>query len=398
MKIIINGAGIAGQTLAYWLARYGYEPTLVEQAPRLRTGGYVVDFWGTGFDVADKMGLIPNLMSTGYAVEEMRLVDSHGTRTGGFSTEVFQEIANGRYVSLPRSDLAAAIYGEIDGEVEIIFSDSLARIVEDETGVRVEFDHGPARKFDLAIGADGLHSRVRGLMFSDQERFERYLGYQVVAFEAERYQPRDELVYVCYNRPGMQVARFAMRENRTLFLLVYSDDRSNPANSGGLRGQKDVLHARFDDAGWECPQIMAAMEACDSIYFDRVSQIRMERWTVGRLALVGDAAFCPSLLAGEGAGLAMTAAYVLAGELCRASGNHLEGFAAYECILRPFIAGKQKSAESFAKAFAPRTALGLWFRSQMFKAMSIRIIAELTIGRSFLNKIALPDYTMPRAN
>ena len=397
MKIIINGAGIAGQTLAYWLLRYGFEPTLVEQAPRLRTGGYVVDFWGTGFDVAEKMGLIPKLMSKSYAVEELRLVDSQGKRCGGFSTKVFHEATNGRYFSLPRSDLAAAIYGEIASGVKIVFADSIASVTQDETGVRVEFDRAPAQIFDLAIGADGLHSRVRGLIFGDQKQFERYLGYQVAAFEVEGYRPCDELVYVSYNRPGKHVSRFAMRDNRTMFLFVFSDDRSDPPNPGDLRAQKEILHARFDDAGWECLQIMEAMGACDSIYFDRVSQIRMEGWTEGRLALVGDAAFCPSLLGGEGCALAMTAAFVLAGELYCASGNHREAFARYETILGSFIAGKQKTAESFAKVFAPRTALGLWFRNQIFKTMSIPFLGERMIVRSFLDKIALPDYSMSRA-
>ncbi len=397
MKIIINGAGIAGQTLAYWLLRYGFEPTLVEQAPQLRTGGYVVDFWGTGFDVAEKMGIVPKLMSEGYATEELRLVDSHGKRCGGFSTKMLLEATNGRYVSLPRSNLAAAIHGEIAGEVEIIFADSIAHLAEDETGVRVEFNHAPARTFELAIGADGLHSRVRGLMFGDRNRFEKYLGYQVAAFEVEGYRPRDELVVVTYNCPGKHVTRFALRDDRTMFLLVYCDDQSNPPNLGERRAQKDILHAEFDDAGWECPFIMEAMEACDGIYFDRVSQIHLQRWTEGRLALVGDAAFCPSLLAGEGAGLAMMAAYVLAGELYRASGNHREGFAAYESILSPFIAGKQKSAAGFAKVLAPRTKLGLWLRDQMFKAMAIPFLGERMIVRGFMGKFSLPDYSMARA-
>ena len=398
MKIIINGAGIAGQTLAYWLLRYGFEPTLVEQAPRPRGGGYLVDFWGTGFDVAEKMGLIPKLMSAGYALEEMRFVDSQGKRCGGFSVEVFREIAKGRYVSLTRGDLAAAIHGEIAGRVEMVFADSIAGIAQDETGVHVEFDQAPARRFDLAIGADGLHSRVRGLIFGDQKRFERYLGYQVAVFEVEGYRPRDELVYVSYNCPGKHASRFAMRDNRTMFLFVFCDDRPDPPNPGDLRAQKDFLRARFDDAGWECRQMMEAMETCDSVYLDRVSQIRMARWTEGRLALVGDAAFCPSLMAGEGTALAMTAAYVLAGELYRASGNHSEAFACYESILRPFIAGKQKSAKGYAKAFAPRTAPGVWFRNQIFKTMPIPFLAKLTIGRILLDKIALSDYSMSRAN
>jgi 2-polyprenyl-6-methoxyphenol hydroxylase-like FAD-dependent oxidoreductase len=392
VRILINGAGIAGPTLVYWLLRYGFEPTLIEQAPHLRTGGYVIDFWGAGFDVAERMGLVPTLMRRGYAVEEVRLVDARGRRVGGFSVDVFRRLTKGRYVSLPRGDLAAAIYDKIEPRAERIFSDSVARIEPTDRGVRVEFDRGPSRDFDLVIGADGLHSKLRALAFGNQARFERYIGYKVAAFEVAGYRPRDELVYVSYGRPGKQASRFALSGDRTMFLLVLADEEARLGDPLGIEGQKALLRQAFAGAGWECPRIMEAMESCDSLYFDRVSQIRMDRWTKGRMALVGDAAFCPSLLAGEGAALAMAAAYILAGELRRSGGDHGTAFARYEAHLRPLIKRKQGMAERFARSFAPRSEIGLILRNLLSRTMALPFMANLILGHSVKDDPSLPDY------
>ena len=198
MRVLISGAGIAGPTLAYWLGHYGFEPTLLESAPALRTGGYVIDFWGVGFDIADRMGLLPEIRRKGYLVREVIVVNERGKRVSGFSVDVFSRITEGRYISLPRGDLAAAIFAKIDGRVETIFGDSVHVIEQTETSVRVSFQSGAARDFDLVVGADGLHSRVRELVFGPESRFEKYLGYKVAAFETPGYRPRDELTYVMY--------------------------------------------------------------------------------------------------------------------------------------------------------------------------------------------------------
>jgi 2-polyprenyl-6-methoxyphenol hydroxylase-like FAD-dependent oxidoreductase len=392
MRIIINGAGIAGPTLAYWLRRASHEVLLVEAAPQLRRGGFVNDFWGVGYDVAEKMGILPQIRDVGYQVKEIRFVDRHGRKRGGFTTGVFQRLLNGRFTTLRRSDLAATIYGALEGTVETIFADSVASIEETGHGVRVSFDHAPPREADLVVGADGLHSRVRRLVFGPDALVEVSLGYHVAAFEVEGYRPRDDLVYVSHGAPGRQISRWSMRDDKTLFLLVLRDEYLPTESPSTEQEPKAVLARAFADVGWECPRILAALASVGSIYFDRVSQIRMDRWTRGRTALIGDAAACVSLLAGEGAGLAMAEAYVLAGELRNCGSDHSAAFARYQQRIMPFLKRKQESAAKFASSFAPKTALGITFRDLVTRLLRLPLVLDFLFGRELRDEIKLPDY------
>jgi 2-polyprenyl-6-methoxyphenol hydroxylase-like FAD-dependent oxidoreductase len=394
--ILISGIGIAGPTLAYWLSEHGHRPTLIERAPRLRTSGYVIDFWGRGFDIAARMGLLPDVKSLGYDVNEVRLVDSKGKRVGGFNVDVFRALTQGRYVSIPRGDLAKLIYRQIDGRVEALFGDSIREIKQASDSVEVAFEHAPPRRFDLVIGADGQHSVVRRLVFGSEDRFEKYLGHAVAAFEVAGYRPRDELVFVSHNVPGKQVSRFTLRDDRTLFLFIFSAPEKAAIGSDDLQAQKAVLRSEFKGVGWECPQILAALDTCTELYFDHVSQIRMDTWTRGRVALVGDAAFCPSLLAGQGTALAMAAAYVLAGEIANHDRQPELGLQRYQQLLYSFMTAKQEAATKLAGSFAPKTEFGLFFRNQVTKVLQLPFIAKLTLGRSLLDRMVLPEYPVQR--
>jgi len=306
--------------------------------------------------------------------------------------DIFDRMTNGRFTSLRRSDLAATIYGALDGEVETIFGDSIAGIEEEAHGVRISFDHAASREVDLVIGADGLHSRVRQLVFGREGDFEVSLGYHVAAFEVKGYQPRDDLVYLSYGVPGRQISRFAMCDDKTLFLFVFRDEYLTAESPSSEQERKSALKEVFAHVGGECPRILAAMEHVSDVYFDRVSQIRMDRWTIGRTALIGDAGACVSLVAGEGTRLAMAEAYVLAGELRDCGGDHIMAFARYQERMMPFLKRKQASAVKFASSFAPKSAFGIMVRNLVTRLLRIPFVADFFIGRDLRDDIKLPDY------
>lgn len=382
-KVLISGAGIAGPTLAYWLDQYGFKPMIIENSPVLRTGGYIIDFWGEGYEIAEKMGILPELSEKGYKVEEVRIVDGSGEKVGGFSSEVFKRIAGDKFLSLGRGDLASSVYNQIDGKVGIIFGDSIANIAQHPEGVEVEFNKGPDQTFDLVIGADGLHSKVRQLVFGPSSSYEKFLGYRVAAAEIQDYESRDENVYLIYSAVGKHVARFSMRDNRTLVLFVFRDENPVRSVDHDKELQLDLLHERFKDCGWECDKILSALGETENIYFDRVSQIHLPNLTSNRVALVGDAAHCLSLMAGQGSSLAMYGAYVLAEELKNHKGDHVHAFSAYEQRIAALITKKQKAANQFARAFAPKTKLGLKFRNWASAQLENPKVADFLIGRAF---------------
>lgn len=392
-KILISGAGIAGPSVAYWLRRYGFEPVLIERAPALRTGGYLVDFWGLGFEVSDKMGLLPALKDDAYHINAVRIVDEHGRKIAGFSADAIRSVLGDRFLSILRSDLARLIYDSLDGKVRTIFGDTITAIEQDENTVRVSFREAPPENFDLVIGAGGLHSPVREIVFGPEARFEKYLGYYTASFIVTGYPHRDPHAYVGYTPPGRQVSRYALRGDRTVFFFVFAANERLQIAPHDTAAQKKILRDVFGQDGWECPAILKALDDGNDLYFDPVSQIRMPAWTTGRVALVGDACSGPSLLAGQGTSLAMGAAYILAGELMKAEGDYRVAFKAYEDMLRPVMAGKQRSAAKFAGSFAPKTRLGVFVRNQVTRMMTQPFVTKLFMGRLLTDPLILPRYS-----
>lgn len=387
MRVLIVGAGIAGPTLAYWLHRLGHEPTLVEVAPAARCGGYLVDFWGAGFDVAERMGIVPELRCSGYRLTEVRAVGRDGQRISSFAPSAFVGTGD-RYVTIARSDLASAVCGASGGRIETVYGDTVKALDDDGDRVCVTFRSGARRDFDLVVGADGLHSQVRALAFGPQERFENHLGIVVAAFDVAGYRPRDELVAVMHADVGFQMLRLSLRDDLTLFLLTLRGGGDVPLDRPGE--QQAMLRRGLAGAGWEVPAILDSMAEARTFYFDRVSQIRMPSWSRGRVALVGDAAACPSLLAGQGSALAMVEAFVLAAELARTDGDHVAAFAAYHARLADFLRSKQDAAKGLGLAFAPRGRVQLAVRNGVLRLLNLPRIPDLVMGRSLRDAVELP--------
>lgn len=392
---LISGAGIAGPTLAYWLLRAGFMPTLIERAARFREGGYMIDFWGAGFDVAEKMNLLPRLRDVSYRFDRIKSVDERGRTRSELGGRAFRGALGERFFSLQRGDLARAIFDTISDKLEIIFDDTIIAVREEPSFVEVSFERSTPRRFDLLFGCDGLHSVVRRIGFGEEQQFEKFLGYYAASFLTTDYPHREDLTYVSYGAPGRQISRYALRNNRSAFLFVFSRDRPF-ANHPHAEAAKRIVCEIFASDRWvEIPEILERMNSCGEFYFDSVSQIRMPAWSQGRTVLVGDAAYCPSLLAGEGAAFAMAGAYILAGELHRANGDYRQAFKAYEKQLRGFVEGKQRSAERFAASFAPATQFGLSVRDLVLRAAeSFLPLGKWLVRKMVGDSLTLPDYSI----
>jgi 2-polyprenyl-6-methoxyphenol hydroxylase-like FAD-dependent oxidoreductase len=392
MRVAINGLGIAGPTLAYWLRRSGHDPVLFEKAPAARTGGYLVDFWGLGYEIAERMGLIPALRQRAYEMRRLKMVDEAGREEAHMELTPLYESQRGRFFSVARADLAAALVGACEG-VPIHFNVSIDAIAQDDAGALVTFTDGRQERFDLVVGADGLHSRVRALTFGPEAQFERFLGCHVAAFRVRGYPHRDERTFVSHTARGGQASRVSLRDDETMVMLVCGTERIG-ADRLGHEDPRPVLRRAFGDMGWEVPALLDAMDAAEDVYFDRVSQIHLPQWGAAAVALVGDAAACPSLLAGEGSGLAMLEAYVLAGELHRAGGDIARAVAAYERRLRTFVSGKQKAATWSRGFFAPRTDTGLLVRKLAVRAFALPWLGRRFWARALHDTFTLPEYQM----
>lgn len=392
MRIAISGAGIAGPTLAWWLARDGHEITLIEKAESFRTGGYVIDFWGVGYDVAEKMGLLSSIREAGYQIDRVSCVGDDGREQAKIPVSALSKPLKGRFTSIARGDLAEIIFRALGPGIDTRFGTELTGAREDGDRMQCSLASGEELEVDMLVGADGLHSRVRGLVFGEEARFAKDLGYRVAAFRTKGYRPRDEDVYVSYTKPGRSVSRFSMRDDETLFLFIFAAGLMPGAMPEGDEAVRILLREVFGDLAWETRQILDVMDETENIYFDTVSQIHMPTWSKGRTVLVGDAAACISLLGGEGTGLAMAEAYVLAGELKRAGGDVEAAFAAYEQRLSGFLAGKQKSAPRTASYFAPKSSFGLMVRNLVIHLMGLPLVTDLALGSAVKDRIDLPDY------
>ncbi|MGH8093112.1 MAG: FAD-dependent monooxygenase [Chthoniobacterales bacterium] len=272
-SVLISGAGIAGPTLAYWLLKNGSEPVMVERGPIFREGGYMIDFWGLGLEVAERMGFLPRLREVGYKIDSVQFVDEENRLRSSLAASLFSRALGDRFVSLPRGDLARAIFDLVADRVEVIFGDSVTALREEGDGVEVTFAHAAPRRFDLVAGCDGLHSAMRATVIGTEEKFEKYLGYFAASFLTNGYPWRDERTYHSYAAPGRQISRYALRGDRTAFLFVFAREDGRE-RAGHDENPRRLLRETFGRDRWvETPEILRRLDACDDLYFDSVSQL-----------------------------------------------------------------------------------------------------------------------------
>ena len=383
--ILVSGAGIAGPTVAYWLKRYGFNPTVVEQAPKPRQGGYIFGLDGRkGVEVLERMGVWPRVQEQRYEGYEYLFVNASDELIASINVAAATKEVTGRVLTyIKRADLAKIVYEHTNDSVEYIFGDSVRCLAEDAEGVAVDFESGSSRRFDLVIGADGLHSTVRTLEFGDESRFKRYMGHYVAAFTLRNY-PSEYGEVRFYTMPRKSVTLYNLKEGGTIAVFTFRQEEELTYGLHDTERQKQLLSAAFAGEGWEVPRLLEAMKTTSDFFFDTVSQIRMDTWSKGRVTLVGDAGYCPTLLTGYGSQLALVGAYVLAGELKTAAGDYRTAFQAYEHELRPFVEQKQQNI-ALLRQVVPGSAFSLAVRNQVMKLMSIpsvsRLMMKMTYGR-----------------
>ncbi|GAA1604630.1 MULTISPECIES: FAD-dependent monooxygenase [Kribbella] len=352
--VLISGASIAGPALAYWLDRYGFEVTVVERSDAVRGGGYPIDIRGTARDVVDRMGLLPQLRKAHVGTRRISFVDPDGTPIAALEPETLTGGDDGLDLEVRRGDLADALYAPIRDRVEFRFGDSIARLDDRGDRVDVEFESGTARSFDLVVGADGLHSNTRRLVFGPEEQFHRYIGYAFAGFTM----PNDLGLShegVVWNVPGRAAVFYAQEPDQPVHGFLTFRQQEPPYNAfRNPENQRELVSAQFPERSWHVPRLVQAMGEAADLFFDVVSQIHMPAWSRGRVALVGDAAYATSFLSGQGSSVALVGAYVLAGELATYA-DHAEAFTAYEQRIRGFVEQNQALVDAGRVSLAPET-------------------------------------------
>lgn len=371
--VLISGAGVAGLSLAHWLRRHGFHPTLVERAPALRTGGQAIDIRGAAREVVQRMGILDAIRAKHTGARGIAWLNTNGkpvasmkNDTYGHSGGVIAEI------EILRGDLVQILHDAAGSDVEIMYDNMITAITEHSDGVEVTFATGPRRTFDLIVGADGVRSGVRALTFNRENEVVRDLGYYMSYFPASSTQDFNGWMQM-YNLPagngvdGRVALLYPLGTTGQIRAMLAFVAPELPHDRQDIQAQKQILANVFAGAGWQLPSLIEQLWRTDDLYFDRVAEIRIDHWHHGRTALLGDAAFAGS--AGMGTSMALVGAYVLAGELAAARGDHRVAFPQYDKEMRPYVTRNLKRPPGGTSGFAPRTRHGIWLRNKLTALM-----------------------------
>lgn len=398
MRVLVSGASIAGPVLAYWLTRHGFDVTVVERAPTLRkTGGHAVDLFRPAMEISEKMGVLPRIEALTTGTDRLTMYREGRPHPTEIDLTKIVGAASDRHVEIMRDDLSEIYYDAGRDDAEYLFGDSIAAIDHDG---EVTFERSPARRFDVIVGADGLHSNVRRLTFGDEAGLTRFLGGYLAVVSAPRTLANaGEMVgHIGVGRLAAIYTADHLDDARAVFMFR-SRDELDYDHRDTLR-QKELLRNAFDGMHPQVDRWLEEAAGTPAFYFDAISQLRMDRWSRRRVTLVGDAGYCPGPAVGGSTSLAVLGAYVLAGELARAGGDHLRAFAAYELQMREPVHRSRGFARAAAKSIIPGSRAGVWaltrgvrLVSQMPGAFS-RALARLnTKGVRMHDSMPVPDYS-----
>ncbi|OEJ36253.1 FAD-dependent monooxygenase [Streptomyces agglomeratus] len=386
--VLISGASIAGPSLAFWLSRYGYTVTVVEKAPALRGGGFAVDFRGDAHrTVLQRMGIWDEIHRQQTHMGVQTFVDTNGTE----QVTLPADFMSGE-VEIFRGDLSRILYERTRHNVEYVFGDSIAALDDTEDEVRVTFERSAPRSFDVVVGADGLHSNVRRLAFGDESQFLRHLGYYVAGFDVPNHLGLDRTAQ-WLNAPGRAVSlsHYGGDPAKAGVSMVFESeeltyDRRDTAQ------HKQILTERYAGLGWEVPTVLEGLDTTQDLYFDAIAQVHMERYSKGRVVLLGDAGY-GATMGGMGTGLAVVCAYVLAGEIAT-HGDHRAAFAGYEAEIREFAKGCQKTAKGAGGFLAPPSEQKIRSRNRTYRMLTSRFLSGFfsKMTTKTAENIRLKDY------
>lgn len=373
--VLVVGAGVAGSTLAFWLARHGFETTVVERADGARSSGSPVDVRGPALGVVDRMGLLPALREAATLATGIVVVDGRGRRFGPVPIQVDSDA-----VEIPRSDLATILAAACRDDAEFIYGDTIVALADDGGGVDVRFESAAPRRFDLVVGADGLHSRVRRLTFGPESQFVEHLGMYVATVALDR--PADDPhTVVMHNAPGRAVAIHPVA-GRGGVAFIFRHAAVPDLDRWDISRHKQMVGAAYAGMGWRVPELLGWVEDAEDLYFDSISRVRLDTWSCGRVGLVGDAASCVTLF-GDGLSTAIAGAATLAAALNSRPADPVSALRHYERAQRKVVGPRQRGVAVASHLLVPATAAGITVRNTAFRAWPA-IDASRRVGKRLL--------------
>ena len=400
MHVLVSGASIAGPVLAYWLNRRGVEVTVVEKAPALRkTGGHAIDLIGPAMEIAEKMGVANRVHAHATGTERLIMQRVGAKRPANIDYAKVVAALSARHVEIMRDDLSEIFYDAGREDAEYLFGDHITGIDDDG---QVRFAHAGTRRFDLVVGADGLHSGVRRLTFGEDAGHTEFLGAYLAVVSVPKSLARDgeSTGFVDVDRTAMIYTADHLDDARAVF--IFRPETAFEYDYRDTAGHQRLLRARFTGMAEPVDQWLAELDSTPAFYFDAITQLRLTSWSRGRVTLVGDAGYCPGPAVGGSTSLAVIGAYVLAGELERAGGDHTAAFDAYEKVMQPAVIGARALAKGMAKGILPSSPLGVraligagQLISLLPKPVTAAIAGLNDKGIRLYDSIDVPDYPVP---